>query len=66
MPSEAAPSATYFEEVGCSYLVTCADKLLLTQSTTMEFFIDNPPTNILEAILALLRWLGRVLQWLSF
>jgi hypothetical protein len=27
---------------------------------------DAPPTNFLEAILALLRWLGKFLEWLSF
>lgn len=27
---------------------------------------DPAPTNFLEAILALLRWLGTLLQWLSF
>lgn len=32
----------------------------------MQFLTDAPPTNFLEAILALLRWLARVLEWLSF
>lgn len=37
-----------------------------TIPSSMPFLTDNPPTNFLEAILALLRWLGRLLEWLSF
>jgi len=32
----------------------------------MFFSSDHPPANFLEALLALLRWLGKVLEWLSF
>lgn len=35
-------------------------------AATMFGSSDQPPTNLLEAILALLRWLGKLLQWLSF
>ena len=36
------------------------------QSARMFSADDRPPANFLEAILALLRWLGQLLQWLSF
>ena len=26
---------------------------------------DHPPTNLLEAILALLRWLAQLLEWMA-
>ena len=32
----------------------------------MYLLTDAPPSNFLEAILALLRWLARVMEWLSF
>ena len=38
----------------------------LHNGATMFASADSAPTNFLEAILALLRWLGTLLQWLSF